>query len=350
MADIIVQGNRKVSIPQRVLEQSLEYLVCPDDNQQLRLDIGNRESVDEGMFSCIECSQTFEIENGIPRFVKPATNYKWQVQGKEEETYIAELIQKSAGDPLTMRAQVLSLGPLLYNSFGGDRLQAIRKLFDIVTKVINTGNLSMDNQVMLLSAANEARYDLEIYRNALIAPFNILSAAFRNYDKGIVVEGGCATGDCLLYAATALPAPFYIGADISANLLLQAQSKAGENTLFVQADVQSLPLRNNCAGMLIGQNIWDRLADPPKAVGEIARVLDKKGSVILSQCDPPQYESEDGRIVYVPKEKRLSLRQIIEKLGFKVAAYQRVIWTPWTIYDGQETLPTDSFYASNLNL
>lgn len=347
MVELIVQGNGRVSIPKKALEQSLKYLICPEDKQQLRLEINNRENVDEGVFSCAKCSGTYEIENGVPRFVKSIKDYKWQAQRQEEDSYIVEQIQKSTSDPLTMRAQVLSLGPILYKVFGGDRLQAIRKLFDIVTSVIEGGNLNMEDQVMLLSAANEARYDLEIYRNALIAPFNILSAASRNYDKdkGVVLEGGCATGDCLLYAATALSAPFYIGADISANLIRQAQSKAGENTLFIQADVQSLPLRTNCVGILIGQNIWDRLADPPKAVEEISRLLGPNGSVILSQCDPPQYESEDKRITYVPKGKRLSLKQIIDRLRFQVIASQRVIWTPWTIYDGQETLPTDSYFA-----
>jgi len=345
MVDTLLQGNGKVSVSKKTLEESLAYLMCPKDGGQLNLDVGKSDKVDEGSFICTKCNEDYEIENGVPSFVKSRCQFRWDGRVTEEE--IARQIEKSAIEPQIIRAQINALGGLLYERFGGDRLQAIRKLFDIVTRVIKSGTLDTNQQIKLLVAANEARYDLEIYRNALIVPYLVLASAVDNYskDKDIIFEGGCATGDCLLYAATALPALFYVGADISANLIRQAQSKAGENTLFIQADVQSLPLRTDCVGVLIEQNIWDRVADPPKAVNEIKRLLSVNGLVILSQCDPPQYQSEDGRIVYVPGGKRLSLKQIIERLGFRTIVSQRVIWTPWTIYDGQEILPTNSYFA-----
>ena len=345
MVDISLQGNGKVTIPKKTLEESLAYLTCSKDGEQFKLNVGKREDVDEGEFICTKCSELYEIEKGVPRFVKSPRQYRWDPKVSDEE--IAQQISQSVAEPQMIRAQVSALGTLLYERFGGDRLQAIRRLFDIVTSVIKSGILKIEQQIALLVAANEARYDLEIYRNALIVPYEVLASAVNNYgkDNGIVFEGGCATGDCLLYVANAFPSKFFIGADISTNLIRQAQLKAGENILFIQADVHSLPIRPYCVETLIEQNIWDRLANPPKVVEEIGRVLSQTGSVILSQCDPPQYESEDRRIVYVPEGKRLSLKQIIDRLGFKTMRYQKVIWTPWTVYDGQETLLTDSYHA-----
>ena len=65
-----LQGNGMVSISKKTLEKSLEYLVCPKERAQLKLDIGRREDIDEGSFICTKCDESYEIENGVSHFVK----------------------------------------------------------------------------------------------------------------------------------------------------------------------------------------------------------------------------------------------------------------------------------------
>jgi len=323
------------------LEKALDYLACPKDRGQLELDAANSELVSDGEYRCTECGSVYEIRNGVPYFFEKANGYEWEANTKNDE--IADILGKTFEDKDLSWSKIITL-PNFFLSRNLDRKKAIDYIFDTVKKAIESNGIRGQEQAFLMQAATAARYDIEVYRGTFLLPDKIISyLSADKARKGIVVEGACATGDCLRQVENEVSSDFYLGLDISGSMARNAQRNAGKNMLFVQGDICSLPLKDSVSGAYVLNNVFDRVTDPAKACKEADRIsLDAGSYFCLSNCNPLQfeYQTDDGqKIVFVPCQNRLSLEEGMKLAGFNTAQRVEGIWKIETVAFGKEALP-----------
>lgn len=337
------------AIRRTVLEEALQYLACPRDKQQLASNIENKDLISEGEFTCTSCGTRYPIINGVPYFFESGNGFEWNPSVSQEE--IKQELTKTT-DASQLWGQIVSLGPLLMRQL--KRRQAARKetidaLFQIVTSI----DTNPERQARMMQAATAARYNLENYRGTFVLDRTIMLDLQQQYQKGIIVEGACATGENLLALASSIDSPFYVGLDISGAMIRTAQQQARKKMLFVQGDICSLPFKENSAGIYVLNNVFDRVVDPPKACTEAGKtVLAQNGYLVLSNCDPLQftYKTADGReVLFVPQDKQLSLEQGLVLAGFEQQIEQRGMWQIETIAYGAEQLPYKTIYGGRKN-
>ncbi|MBI4453705.1 class I SAM-dependent methyltransferase [Candidatus Woesearchaeota archaeon] len=274
-----------------------------------------------------------------------------------------------------------------------DRKKAIDAIFFLVSSVAKLTDVNVETKAFLMQAATAARYDCEIYRGTFKLPVGIFEylvfqvpkedrQQFIKYEyypntfkQGIIVEGACATGECLNQLEQTIlsynrntfapcigqgfdpklinlgiSSGFYLGVDISGNMIRTAQRRYGflkRNTklkkLFVQGDICNLPLREGSASLYVLNNVFDRVVDPSMACREADFILKREGSnFVLSNCDPLQfaYTTEEGvNIVFVPPEKQLSLKEGLKMAGFNPSYEENGVWKLETVAYGKEALP-----------
>ncbi len=108
----------------------------------------------------------------------------------------------------------------------------------------------------------------------------ITQKAFKNA-KGKVLDAGCGGGVFTYLLQKYLPDLKFYGCDNSKNCIESAREKyPGIN--FVKTDLtKKLPYPDNFFSAVVAKHVFEHLADPDKAAGQIHRVL-KTGGIFLS--------------------------------------------------------------------
>ncbi|AFZ38310.1 Methyltransferase type 11 (plasmid) [Stanieria cyanosphaera PCC 7437] len=100
-----------------------------------------------------------------------------------------------------------------------------------------------------------------------------------------IVDLGCGTGTISIAIAKKFPNADILGVDCSERLLDSARQlqkqKHLTNVKFVLGDVYALNLSNGVSDFVYGRLLFQHLAEPVKALKEIARVLKPEGKVCL---------------------------------------------------------------------
>lgn len=334
-----------MKIKNSTLLKSVKYLACPKDFGSLMLFTEIGEETSNGEYRCQDCNTTYPIRDGVPYFFEVGNGFEWNLSISDKEI-ITTLNEDIGINDLTW-AKIVSLGPFLQKR-SNDRKQAIDKLFNIIEAVVRDADINEDIASYLTQAATTSRYDIEVYRGTFKLPQKIVNTIGQNLndDLGLIVEGACATGDCLNELTDSLNGKFYLGLDISGSQVREAQEKAGNNELYVQGNITQLPVKTNKSGSYILNNVFDRVVDPGKASKEADRILKSNSSFLaLSNCDPLQFEykTEDGlSVVWVPEKNRLSLEEGLKKAGFELIAKEKGDWYVQTVAYGKEVLPFKS--------
>jgi 2-polyprenyl-6-hydroxyphenyl methylase/3-demethylubiquinone-9 3-methyltransferase len=89
-----------------------------------------------------------------------------------------------------------------------------------------------------------------------------------------LVDLGCGGG----LLATHVAAYRHVGVDLSARSLSTA---AGHGVLPIRADAAALPLRDHVADVLVAGELFEHVADLPRVIAEIARVLRPGGTLVF---------------------------------------------------------------------
>ena len=89
-----------------------------------------------------------------------------------------------------------------------------------------------------------------------------------------ILDAGCGTGLITIHA----PQPV-IGLDINLWNLKKLQKRLKDKEL-IQADVENLPFRDNCLGLIICTEVLEHLSLPEKAIREFYRILKDNGVLI----------------------------------------------------------------------
>ncbi|OGR32140.1 MAG: hypothetical protein A2091_12695 [Desulfuromonadales bacterium GWD2_61_12] len=115
-------------------------------------------------------------------------------------------------------------------------------------------------------------------------------------DHPCILECGCGPGGIL--GAFAAHRCRLTGIDINRRHLTQARNEVGENVTWIQADVESLPFRDQSFDIVCCVGVLSYLREDEPAVAEISRVAKPGGVVIMALpnwlmlgkiCDPYYY-------------------------------------------------------------
>lgn len=339
LAQTALEGFTEIN--RQVLESALAYLSCPLDKQELIINTENKETISDGEFCCTTCGATYPIVNGVPYFFEGGNGYEWDICASPES--IIQCITAEREDKPRTWKKVISLSSLLQRRF-----KSAKKSIDALFEIVSSVPADTETQAFLMQAATAARYDLENYRGTFTLAPQVISALQQQQDSGIIVEGACATGENLLASASSIDSPFYMGLDISGAMVRTAQQQARGKMLFVQGNICLLPIKKNAAGIYILNNVFDRVVDPLQACREADGILRTNGTFVLSNCEPLQftYQTADGRtVLFVSKEKQLSLEQGLALAGFQKKGENQGVWNVQTTAYGRETLPYKTIWG-----
>ncbi len=127
-----------------------------------------------------------------------------------------------------------------------------------------------------------------------------------------VLDAGCGEG----YLSRTLAS---MGADVTgvdaAQGLVDAASahpSRPENTRFLRASVEDLPLEDDAFDLVLCNHLFSHLQDPTRAIGEFGRVLRSGGRLILLTLHPCFYveNAEQGAANSVPAQEYFASRGI----------------------------------------
>ncbi|MDI7258316.1 MAG: methyltransferase domain-containing protein [Thermodesulfobacteriota bacterium] len=93
-----------------------------------------------------------------------------------------------------------------------------------------------------------------------------------------VVEIGCGAGNVIEKVVSGK----LFGTDISPSILLKAKEKLNQKVQLFQADAEILPCKDQVFMQVICSEVLEHLLDPSAALNEIARILKKEGTAIIS--------------------------------------------------------------------
>lgn len=102
-----------------------------------------------------------------------------------------------------------------------------------------------------------------------------------------VVDLGCGTGQYLVRLAQS--GAFVTGLDFSLGMLAQARAKLHENpeALLLRADLsEPLPLRDNCADLVISSLVLEHIRNLEQFFKEAARICRPGGRALMSNMHP----------------------------------------------------------------
>jgi len=111
----------------------------------------------------------------------------------------------------------------------------------------------------------------------------VLSYLPSNFD-GILLDVPVGTGVFTSPFYAKFPKATIIGIDLSMGILRKARERFERdglrNICLLRADVAKLPLRNDAVDIVLSMNGWHAFADKQRAIGEIRRVLRKRGTLV----------------------------------------------------------------------
>ncbi|MEM3587667.1 MAG: class I SAM-dependent methyltransferase [Candidatus Jordarchaeaceae archaeon] len=121
----------------------------------------------------------------------------------------------------------------------------------------------------------------------------------------LILDAGCGTGMLLEKLSSKNTA---IGIDFSKEMLIIAKNKI-KNSILIQADLNSLPFKDNTFSKIFGVTVLQNIEYPQIAVRELVRVLKEKGLTILSTLKKKLTKKELQELV---KDTGLKEKEVYE--------------------------------------
>jgi SAM-dependent methyltransferase len=100
-----------------------------------------------------------------------------------------------------------------------------------------------------------------------------------------LLDAGCGDGRYFAVIAERPPTERLVGSDIARRILDTARATAqriGLEPELVRANVESLPFEDAAFDLVLCSQVLEHALDPAAALGELARVLEPKGTLLLS--------------------------------------------------------------------
>jgi ubiquinone/menaquinone biosynthesis C-methylase UbiE len=151
-----------------------------------------------------------------------------------------------------------------------------------------------------------------------------------------VLDLGCGVGYGAVFAA--MLGKNVLAVDISRSALHRADARAREENVqnsvsFIRCSATNLPLRHGSFDGAFCVLLIDAFKEPEQPLGEVARVLDNDGRLIIADLDPSAFSMMTiGRIMQFLDRRSGHpyqlhsppfIKEILEKLSFTSAKIQR---------------------------
>lgn len=127
-----------------------------------------------------------------------------------------------------------------------------------------------------------------------------------------VIDVGCESG--YLAAGLAPRCQHLICADIDAAMVRQTRQRLGaDQALYLQADIQALPLAASSVDVVVASEILEHIADPRSGLAELVRIVHPTGYIYLSLPNEPL-------VLFIKRVLRtLRLTALLGRLSEKLA-------------------------------
>jgi ubiquinone/menaquinone biosynthesis C-methylase UbiE len=203
------------------------------------------------------------------------------------------------------------------NKACGKTYQKIGNMFCFLPKAITKDDVVLSSEKWDEFYADRVskKKDEELYQDYLRENFTIVSTELDKYKKidqeTVFLEIGC--GQMHLALALSSKCKLVIGIDISIEALRSAQAildaHGVTNYLLVQADINQIPLKDNCVDIIYGGGVIEHFRDTLPTLKESCRVLRKGGisynTVPMLNIGSLTYRQLWGNIPNVPLVREL---------------------------------------------
>jgi len=293
-----------------------KYLVCPEDEGKLNLQIGGFDNkMPYGNAKCEKCGKVYELNSGVFYFYDGS-----------------------------LENQILK--PLKQNYMNNrEPRDAIIDMITYASNMIKALSLNPEQCAQLFEIVQKYRYDIEAFYNGYKGTFKVpkefIDSVKTELKDTIAVECACGPGENLENLLKFLD--FGIGCDISTEMAKKTNKKLLEvgNGFAFQGTAYKLPLRRDSVDGFMIFNAFDRIPWLRKLVKEIDRTVKNRGYLLIGGCEPPQwYSPADPRLVYVPENQRMTTDEIANANGFNEIKRRLCPWNVTSILDGYEKLET----------
>jgi uncharacterized protein (TIRG00374 family) len=99
--------------------------------------------------------------------------------------------------------------------------------------------------------------------------------------RDIIIDIGCGSGVQLQEIGTK-ECKLAVGIDVNLNAALHGRKKSLNNTDFIIADAQHLPIKAGCVNKIICAEVIEHIKEPDHLIAEVSRILKEDGEVVFT--------------------------------------------------------------------
>lgn len=147
---------------------------------------------------------------------------------------------------------------------------------------------------------------------------------------GIVLDGGCGTGQLAVHIAHRRPDLYVYGVDLSSGMIEVAerwakQGGVADRVQFAVADLEALPLREACVDLVVSTASLHHWTDPRAVVASLNRVLRPRGRILLYDLRWVR----TGTVRSAARKHNSQVDRLVIRAGpFPIALFQRLAIEP----------------------
>jgi ubiquinone/menaquinone biosynthesis C-methylase UbiE/DNA-binding transcriptional ArsR family regulator len=178
-----------------------------------------------------------------------------------------------------------------------------------------------DRSLKTMQFFNQIAFKWDLLKREILGNFDLSDAIIQEIPQcHVAVDLGCGTGELMEKMHSV--AKKVIGVDSSSKMLEQARNRlhnGNEDFDLRLGELEHLPLRNKEVDCAVISMVLHHLSAPDLIIAELARVLQKKGTLIIADYD--KHKDENMRAVYGDRWLGFSKNEIADILtphGFQI--------------------------------
>jgi ubiquinone/menaquinone biosynthesis C-methylase UbiE len=177
-----------------------------------------------------------------------------------------------------------------------------------------------------------------------------VTAGLADANKLLAIDLACGPGTYT--RPLAVRVRHAIGADLTPAMVEKARAEAARdgiaNIEFVCADIYALPFGNGAAGIVSCGYAFHHMTDPPRALAEMARVLQPGGRVAITDIIVPEgcdaeFQNKVERVrdpSHTSTQSVASFRDLVRNLGLRVVSeHFHDHWLDFDVWMGNACKP-----------
>ena len=212
---------------------------------------------------------------------------------------------------------------------GRDFIDSIKYLLDeeplFHEDLLRAEHIVRDRSLKTMQFFNQIAFKWDLLKREILGNFDLSDAIIQEIPQcHVAVDLGCGTGELMEKMHSV--ATRVIGVDSSSKMLEQARNRlhnGNEDFDLRLGELEHLPLRNKEVDCAVISMVLHHLSAPDLIIAELARVLQKKGTLIIADYD--KHKDEDMRVVYGDRWLGFSKNEIADILtphGFDIKKFK----------------------------